>query len=344
MNFLKKTGTAASIEAKYLEGKARGFRHPPEVTEQLEIYKQQTNEVKKLKKVINGIYKEEKSLTDIEEKAAKVYTEESTAENQNPKGATVFRMYADCRTQVSTSRMQYVNTLLSIVNDWKQLSKVEIGKLEKMLDTANRTLVTRQYYEGNRDYIPAKQWDDKYTTQITSFVDGVHDLRKQKEVLHPQLVLRKLQAEQAFYRSIISQFEMCEAAIRNLGLVEPIKFTGFFMESKQYAGGEGSASSGDKLNSANPYAGIQSTPQGYGQPQQVTVTTTQYVQPLPPQLPPQHAGLRARGLYAFTGSSPAEMSFAAGEILNIVSQDGAWWTAECNGRRGYIPSNYVELI
>jgi hypothetical protein len=37
MNFLKKTGQSASIEARYLEGKARGFKHPPEVAEQLEV-------------------------------------------------------------------------------------------------------------------------------------------------------------------------------------------------------------------------------------------------------------------------------------------------------------------
>lgn len=38
MNLLKKTGTTMSIEAKYLEGKARGFKHPAEVAEQLEVW------------------------------------------------------------------------------------------------------------------------------------------------------------------------------------------------------------------------------------------------------------------------------------------------------------------
>jgi len=112
------------------------------------------------------------------------------------------------------------------------------------------------------------------------------------------------------------------------------------METKHYAGQEEKAT----LNNQNPYAGIQQ-PTGYGaQPQTTTVVTQSYSSPplpITPNLPPQ---LRARALYAFAGSSAAELSFNIGEILTIVGQDGAWWTAESNGKRGYIPSNYVELI
>jgi len=64
--------------------------------------------------------------------------------------------------------------------------------------------------------------------------------------------------------------------------------------------------------------------------------------PAMPSMPP--AGPRARGLYAFNASSPQELSFNPGDVMNIRSQNGAWWQAELNGRTGLIPSNYVELV
>jgi len=329
-----------SIEAKYLEGKARGFKHPAEVTEQLEIYKAQSAEVKKLKKFCASLYKEEKGLYELEEKAAKIFADEAVTDNQNPKSARVYSMYADARTQISASRAGYANNLQNIVADWKVLSKTELGKLEKMLDTANKSLVTRQYHEGDKNYIPAKQWDEKYSTQIIDFVNNVHAFRQQKEELHPQFILRSLQSEATLYRTIISQYEMCEAAIRTLGQVEPIRFPGFFMENRTYTG----ATAGE-VQHHNPYAGLStSSPQGYGASptvvtQQTTVVTHSHV-PLPT---PVATGPRARALFAFSASSDAELSFQPGDVLSIISQDGGWWTAELNGRRGFVPSNYVEL-
>jgi len=189
----------------------------------------------------------------------------------------------------------------------------------------------------NKNYISAKQEDEKYTHQITEFVEAVHHLRMHKENLHPQLMLRTLQAEASFYRQTLSHYEMCEGSIRGLGPVEPIKFPGFFLEARNYGVEE-------KINTHNPYASTvhqTSAPQGYGaQPAVVTVTTVQSM-PLPPV---QASGPRARGLYAFAGSSDAELSFNVGDVMTIISQDGGWWTAELNGRRGFIPSNYVQMI
>jgi len=345
MNLLKKTGREMSIEAKYLEGKARGFKHPAEVTEQLEIFKTQCTEVKKLKKITNARCKEEKVLVDQEEKSAKVFNDEANTDNQNPKAGRVFTMYADARTQISASRASFVSTLQNIIADWKVLTKTEISRIDKLLDTANKSLVTRQYYEGSKDYIPAKTWDEKYSSQIVEVVNNIHSFRCQKEDLHPQFILRNLQAESAMFRTIIAQYEMVEAAIRQLGPVEPIKFPGWFMEAKQYTGAQPEA-----MSHQNPYGGVSGTPvpTGYGTPvvtQQTTVVTTQA-----PMLPvtvvpviPVSSGPSARALYAFNASSGAELSFNVGDILTIISQDGGWWTAELRGRRGYIPSNYVQL-
>jgi hypothetical protein len=56
----KKMGTNISIESRYAEGKARGFKHNPEVHDQLAILKVQRQEISSTKKVfkaINGCYK-----------------------------------------------------------------------------------------------------------------------------------------------------------------------------------------------------------------------------------------------------------------------------------------------
>jgi len=62
---------------------------------------------------------------------------------------------------------------------------------------------------------------------------------------------------------------------------------------------------------------------------------------------PAKAGKKARALWAYNehGANPDELSFAAGEIIDIVSEDNpSWWTGTCRGRHGSFPSNYVEKI
>jgi len=62
-------------------------------------------------------------------------------------------------------------------------------------------------------------------------------------------------------------------------------------------------------------------------------------QPAPPP-----RGARAKANWDFTTDDPNELPFRAGEILNIVTQSGEWWTAELNGRQGLIPANYVTMM
>ncbi|GHJ90121.1 hypothetical protein NliqN6_6523 [Naganishia liquefaciens] len=57
--------------------------------------------------------------------------------------------------------------------------------------------------------------------------------------------------------------------------------------------------------------------------------------------------LRAQALYAYTASpdDPNEVSFAKGEILDIMDASGKWWQCRNqNGQVGICPSNYVQLL
>jgi len=57
--------------------------------------------------------------------------------------------------------------------------------------------------------------------------------------------------------------------------------------------------------------------------------------------------LYAKALYAYVASAddPNEISFAKGEILEILNTAGKWWQAKkLDGTRGIAPSNYLHII
>src|SRR3989344_2296384 len=55
---------------------------------------------------------------------------------------------------------------------------------------------------------------------------------------------------------------------------------------------------------------------------------------------------KGRALYDFAGNAEQrQLSFKAGDVINITSQfDNGWWAGELNGKVGYLPATYVQLI
>jgi len=105
-----------------------------------------------------------------------------------------------------------------------------------------------------------------------------------------------------------------------MGRVAPIQFSGY----DQFAPGVGLSFPTDEPS------GLTSADSSRG--------------PVPTPTPSRSAVQKAKGIYPFQGQSQDELSFQPGDVLNIVSQNGDWWTAEMNGRQGLIPANYVQLI
>ncbi|TQS32507.1 hypothetical protein Golomagni_07173, partial [Golovinomyces magnicellulatus] len=51
-------------------------------------------------------------------------------------------------------------------------------------------------------------------------------------------------------------------------------------------------------------------------------------------------------LYDFAAQAEGDLSFSAGDVIEIVSRtknDNEWWTGKLNGKQGQFPGNYVQL-
>lgn len=62
--------------------------------------------------------------------------------------------------------------------------------------------------------------------------------------------------------------------------------------------------------------------------------------------PPPPVKFKAKALYDFNGNSSTELSFKAGDEVEIVLDNlpGGWWRALINGKLGHVPSGFLEKI
>ncbi|KAL9555088.1 hypothetical protein MBANPS3_002511 [Mucor bainieri] len=54
---------------------------------------------------------------------------------------------------------------------------------------------------------------------------------------------------------------------------------------------------------------------------------------------------RVRALYAYESNDPSSLSFKPNAIIDVLAQlESGWWDGWSNGKRGWFPSNYVEVL
>eukprot|EP01087_Luapelamoeba_hula_P008905 TRINITY_DN2266_c1_g1_i1.p1 TRINITY_DN2266_c1_g1~~TRINITY_DN2266_c1_g1_i1.p1 ORF type:complete len:505 (+),score=129.05 TRINITY_DN2266_c1_g1_i1:107-1621(+) len=57
------------------------------------------------------------------------------------------------------------------------------------------------------------------------------------------------------------------------------------------------------------------------------------------------ASFQVKALYAYNSVEDTEISFNAGDLINVTFKDeSGWWEGELNGRVGVFPSNHVEVL
>ena len=52
-----------------------------------------------------------------------------------------------------------------------------------------------------------------------------------------------------------------------------------------------------------------------------------------------------RALFAYEGAAEIELDLKEGDVVKVLKEDDSgWWQGECNGRVGWFPFNYIEVI
>ncbi|PAV16594.1 SH3-domain-containing [Pyrrhoderma noxium] len=63
--------------------------------------------------------------------------------------------------------------------------------------------------------------------------------------------------------------------------------------------------------------------------------------------PVESSGVQAEAIWAYNenGQDPDDLSFRAGDVIEIVEETNEdWWTGRFNGKQGLFPSNYVKVV
>ncbi|KAF8588894.1 SH3-domain-containing protein [Ramaria rubella] len=107
---------------------------------------------------------------------------------------------------------------------------------------------------------------------------------------------------------------------------------------------DGQIMSGKLPSSQQAPVNVMPTPMSSPPPASFVAPNTRIIPPPPVRQASQMAG--ARALWAYNGQEADDLSFSAGEVIEILEETNAdWWKGKNpRGETGLFPSNYVEKI
>jgi len=125
------------------------------------------------------------------------------------------------------------------------------------------------------------------------------------------------------------------------GLAVPTTHAKAFQPKAAPFSGGGTSSPFSAGAAAQQQAHAQPAQQAYSQP--AAAGYSQPPAPVPPPTTPSKP--KCRALFTHQGQSATELSFQAGDIIEVLKKDpGGWWEGELNGKRGWVPHNYVQEL
>lgn len=311
------TTTAAGIETMHLRLKQGGFPHPPEIAEQFDVMRATREEIKTGHACFYRENDLEKALADAEKKSGEEYLRVAENPSTHPALREMYKLFGECKTTSASNRYNMHAIFDTLKDQWKVFHDVDLKQIRTKQDATNKALSTAEYWKKEHKMAKQQEYDMKYRQLALEFITEVHAVREKKEADVPNLLLTQIQTELRFYQTMVAEYQRIEAAFRQMGPITPTKV------------------------SLDQFVVTASTPE-YSQPQ-LTYPSAAPPAANRPALPYNYP--QAKGLYAFAPQSPDELGFQPGEVLTILSQEGAWWTAKnAAGKQGVIPSNYVQLV
>lgn len=217
--------------------------------------------------------------------------------------------------------------------DMKTVKEKDLVDIQVIHDKVNHALTDARYWRKNANPTKLSEAESRYKQFVGELIDMKNRLLELKETKYPEYLSNWVRAQLEFYQRCLDAAQGLDNALRQFGPV-PLTHTEPFNPNSVDLGSGDIGSEGDE---GPPHAPSSGAGAGYS-------SAPPPVQRGPPPQAPPSAGPRARANYAFAAGSPQELSFNAGDVLNILQQSGDWWMAELQGRRGLIPSNYVSLI
>lgn len=222
----------------------------------------------------------------------------------------------------------------------KTIKEKDLQDIQVIHDKVNHALTDARYWRKNANPAKLMEAESRYKQFVSELIDMKNRLMELKETKFPEYISNWTRAQLEFFNSALRAAQGLDEALRAFGPV-PLTPTEPFNPDSVDLGSGDIGTEGEESSNYTPSAHAAPPPQQQGG----------YAAPPPQQqggygAPPARpaAGPRARANYAFTAGSPEELSFNSGDVLTIHQQNGDWWMAELNGRRGLIPSNYVALM
>jgi len=264
--------------------------------------------------------------------------------------------YQDITKAIDTSRIQLeeqlradmIDPISKYLGQFKEMStRIDLHKTRRIdMDRYSRDVKIHQEKAQTGKLTISEQ---KYEAAKVNF-NTLHDeLMKDLPALYEDRI-PFFDPVFATYLSGVSEFYRQVAKTNNevLGLVVHVDRSAVHKHPRAITSVEDSSAN---FKSTTGFTGVDddsrprsgSTDTGTPIKQQVTTTSsggppTKAV-PTPPAKSP-----KAKAVYDFNAQEANELPFKIGDIITIVAQKGDWWEGELNGKRGLLPSNYVELI